>query len=50
MTLVFILGVFGLLLGIQLTVWKLWRESVWLRAVLVPWLNSISQAVNPDRK
>lgn len=44
------LGTLGLLVGNLLAVWKIWNQQKWLKAVLVPWLNSLSKIVNPEKK
>jgi hypothetical protein len=44
------LGVLALFAGVYLALWTVLKDLKWLKAVLVPWMNSIGQAVNPDKK
>lgn len=50
MSLIFILGVVGLLLGLELTALTILREQRWFKRVIIPWLDNISNAVNPEKK
>lgn len=49
-TCIFAFGTLALFVGVYFALWTVIKDLKWLRAVLVPWMNSIGQAVNPEKK
>lgn len=49
-TVIFTIGTIFLFAGVYFALWTVIKDLKWLKAVLIPWFNSISQAVNPSKK